>query len=61
MPLSDEGNYIRFINAIQKELHNQKIINRYREEMKECLSKIFKEGDAMFDIGYSGRAQANFI
>lgn len=58
MPLSDEGNYIRFINAIQKELHNQKIINRYREEMKECLSKIFKEGDAMFDIGYSGRAQA---
>ena len=26
--------------------------------MKECLSKIFKEGDAMFDIGYSGRAQA---
>lgn len=58
LPLLDEGNYIRFVNAIQKELHDQKLINEYREGMKSCLNKIFNVGDVMFDIGYSGRAQA---
>lgn len=45
LPLLDEGNYIRFVNAIQKELHDQKLINEYREGMKSCLNKIFNVGD----------------
>lgn len=58
LPLQDESNYICFVNAIQKELHDQQRIKQYRGQMRKCLSDIFEAGDVMFDIGYSGRAQA---
>ena len=58
MPLENEEQYRLFVKTIQTEFHDQNLIDSYRSKMKKHLTKIFSPGDVMFDIGYSGRAQA---
>lgn len=57
-PLENEIQYNAFIKAVQNELHNNEMIAKYRNEMKAYFSDLLKPGEIMFDIGYSGRAQA---
>lgn len=57
-PLDNELQYNAFVKAVQNELHSDEKISTYRKEMKAYLSGILKQGEVMFDIGYSGRAQA---
>lgn len=57
-PLENEMQYYAFVKAVQKELHSDEKIHEYRNEMKTYFSGILKPKEIMFDIGYSGRAQA---
>ncbi len=57
-PLENEMQYNTFIKAVQKEFHSEDRINKYRADMKAYFSSLIKQGEVMFDIGYSGRAQA---
>lgn len=57
-PLEDEIQYNAFIKAVQNELHDDEKIEGYRNEMKAYFSGILNPEEVMFDIGYSGRAQA---
>lgn len=57
-PLTEQEHYVNFVRAIQLELHEQYLIDAYRDQMRKRLSRIFSPDDVMFDVGYSGRAQA---
>lgn len=46
------------LKIIANDLFDEERMKNYRIEMKEYFSKQIRPGDAMFDIGYSGRAQA---
>lgn len=48
----------KVLEIFSKELFDAEKTKSYRESMRVYFSDIIKPGDAMFDIGYSGRAQA---
>lgn len=54
--IGTEENFIKFMNSILNH-YDQDKIDKYRNMMKDYFSNIFKKGDLVFDIGYSGRAQ----
>lgn len=51
-----KDNYNDLFHAIASVLDDNKI-NTYRESIKGYFKEIFKKGDEVFDIGYSGRTQ----
>jgi len=57
-PLTNNNEYVRFVMALEKIRLDENIINAYRNDMKKYLSTIIQQGDAMCDVGYSGRAQS---
>lgn len=57
-PMETEEDYQRFISVLLELSYSQEKNDRYRARMKEHFSLIIGKNDVMFDIGYSGRAQA---
>lgn len=57
-PMENKEDYQKFVSALLKLSYSQEQNDRYRARMKEYFSSIIGENDVMFDIGYSGRAQA---
>ncbi len=53
-----EPEITKALQIIANELFDEERMRTYRNDMKEYFSMQIQPGDAMFDIGYSGRAQA---
>ncbi len=53
-----ENEILKVLQIIANNLYDENRMKNYRADMKSYFSKQIQPGDAMFDIGYSGRAQA---
>ncbi len=56
--IDSETEYRQFIDALIELSYSQRKTDEYRSRMRQYFSGIIGEKDIMFDIGYSGRAQA---
>ena len=57
-PIENEEEYRKFVAALIDISYSQEKNDAYRAEMKSYFSSIIGENEVMFDVGYSGRAQA---
>ena len=57
LPFEDENDFYKFLSYIAENLYSEEKNKNYRKVMKSYFSTIFKEGDILFDVGYSGRSQ----
>lgn len=56
--ITSEEDYNTFIDAMIQLSYSQDKVDQYRSTMKKYFSSIIHENEVMYDIGYSGRAQA---
>lgn len=56
--IETDEEYKQFISSVIELSYSQENNNSYRAKMKCYFSSILGKNDVMFDIGYSGRAQA---
>ena len=57
-PFESEEEYRNFVDVLIRISYSQEKNDVYRNIMKEYFSSIIGKDEVMFDIGYSGRAQA---
>ena len=57
-PIEDEKEFRKFIKAVIDLSYSQQRNDAYRQQMRDYFSSQIGKNDVMFDIGYSGRAQA---
>lgn len=50
--------YERFLKFIIEKAFSIEKLEQYKNELKEYFQKTIKEGDFIFDVGYSGRTEA---
>ena len=55
---TDRGGYERFIKILAENIVDFELLREFQKNMSEYFRKMLQEGDALFDIGYSGRAEA---
>ena len=56
-PFVDGNEFNRFLHKLISICYDQKKVTDYRDKMREHFKNIFKEGEFLFDVGYSGRTQ----